>query len=144
MTDIHATIPNDSIIIDQARGGSECLQLLSDRGADLSLGDHNGTTALHLAALGRKLSRVRLLIRAGADLCAKTTAGKSALHFVMKYTPSGLRTVEERMDGGLTAVAAVGLNDDGGEGHPGGHEYEGSAVKINFNLLLPSSRCARY
>ena len=74
------------------KGAKESMQLLLDRGADINLGDANGYTALHLAALSRRLGRVRLLIAGGADLCMRNNAGKSALHFVMKYVPNSLRT----------------------------------------------------
>ncbi len=115
------------------KGARECLQLLLDRGADIDLGDENGYTALHLAALSRRLTRVRLLIAAGADLCMRNNAGKSALHFVMKYVPNSLRTIEERLDGGLQ------LDMSGGDKVTAGQGGGGSvAVKMNFNLLIPS------
>eukprot|EP00095_Tigriopus_kingsejongensis_P001890 maker-scaffold287_size221780-snap-gene-0.24 protein:Tk01890 transcript:maker-scaffold287_size221780-snap-gene-0.24-mRNA-1 annotation:"transient receptor potential channel pyrexia" len=107
------------------KGATECMQLLLTRGANINQGDDNGTTALHLAALNRKIRRVKLLIKNGADLCLRNKAGKSALYFVMKYVPNSLKTIEDRLDGGIQ----VGQPEQ---------EYE-TSVKMDFNLLIPSS-----
>lgn len=106
-------------------GGTEALSILIDRGANINIADSNGTTALHLAALNRKLNRVKLLIKSGADLIAKNNANKSALHFVMKYVPNSLRTIEQRMDSGLQMETAE-------------NDYD-NTIKMNFSCLIPPS-----
>ena len=109
-------------------GVTETMQVLIDYGTNINMQDKNGTTALHLAALNRKLSRVRLLIKSGADLCIKNNAHKSALHFVMKYVPNSLRSIEERMDSGLQ----MDHSHENAEGD--------STIKMDFNILIPTKR----
>jgi hypothetical protein len=50
---------------------------------------------------------------------------QSALHFVMKYVPNSLKTIEQRLDSGLQME-----NPES--------EYD-STVKMNFSCLVPSS-----
>ncbi len=109
------------------RGAGECMQLLLKYGADIDRGDSNGTTALHLAAFSRRFSRVKRLIDNGADLCLKNKTGKSALHFVMKYVPDAIRTLEERMDNGLKMESSKQES-----------RLDRDVATMDFNLLIPS------
>jgi ankyrin repeat protein len=64
-----------------ARGPSESLPFLLERGADVDARDEEGWTALILAARRGDLASVNTLIGAGADVNAKAKDGRSALDF---------------------------------------------------------------
>lgn len=122
--------PLHCAINSKQKGGSECMRLLLDRSAQINLPDNTGMTALHLAAVNAKLSRVNLLIMAGADLCAKNSAGKSALQFAMKHVPNCIRAIERRMDAGLKVT-----NPD---------SEIGCEVKMEFATFLPATPTANF
>jgi len=70
-----ANLPED----DDYKGPVSILQLLIDRGADLSARNRRGQTALHIAAQhGRKLA-LRTLVRKGANPNARDHRGKTVL-----------------------------------------------------------------
>ena len=46
--------------------------------------DHDGTTALHSAALGGQLESLRVLLAHGAGLGAASNVGETALHFAAR------------------------------------------------------------
>jgi len=56
------------------------VKLFLSRGADVRLGSHNGSTALHFAALGGAAETAWLLIRYGAYVKAQTQTGVTPLH----------------------------------------------------------------
>jgi ankyrin repeat protein len=114
------------------KGGGECILLLSKKQAILDLRDGHGMTALHSAAFGRRYNRVRLLIKEGADLCVKNDLGKSALNFVMKYTPSCIRTIEERLDSGIKIDWTPPPDCDDAS------QYS-NIVQMDFNIVIPSA-----
>jgi hypothetical protein len=116
------------------KGGSACILFLSKMKADLNIRDKQGMSALHLAAVGRRYNRVRHLIKEGADLCLKNDQGKSAIYFVMKYTPSCIQTIEEKLDSGIHINwTSDAVNDDTGQ------SQFSSTVKIDFNQVIPPS-----
>ena len=77
------------------------MKILLDHGARVNIADNSGVTALHLAAIHGSLSRVNVLIGAGAHMCARNNAGKSALHFMMKHVPNSVKSIQKLLDGGL-------------------------------------------
>ena len=116
------------------KGGSAAIQFLGKRGADLDMRDCSGNTALHLAAVNKRLNRVRMLIREGADLCLRNDAGISALNRVLKHQPSCIKDIEERFDSG---VQVDWVTEDNGGGEQGDVTYS-DKVKVDFGILLPS------
>jgi ankyrin repeat protein len=132
--DCHGQTPLHIVVNSKEKGGSSCIVLLSKWNADLNLGDQHGMTALHLAAIGMRFNRVRILIKEGADLCARNDQGDSAINFVMKYTPSCIQTIEEKLDSGIHIdwMSDV-VNDDTRQ-----NQFR-STLKIDFNHVIPTS-----
>ena len=75
--------------------------------------------------LGKKASRVKLLISYGADLSIKNNVGLSALFFINKHVPQCFKAFEERLDSGLKLEGSSELNS-----HTG--------VKLDFHKLSPN------
>ncbi|XP_033631802.1 ankyrin repeat domain-containing protein 65-like [Asterias rubens] len=61
-----------------ANGHLECLQLLSQRGGELTLPDITGCTPLHSAARNGHLKTIRWLVDAGIDINIESRKGKTA------------------------------------------------------------------
>ncbi len=81
------------------------MRTLLDAGAGINLADNTGMTALHIAAVNAKKSRLDLLIEAGADLCARNLAGQSTLQFCMKHLPHcTISAVEKRLDNSIKVI----------------------------------------
>ena len=70
-------------------------------------------------------SRVKLLIRYGADLSIKNHSGLSALFFINKHVPQCVKAFEERLDSGLKLEGSSELNSHYG-------------VKLDFHKLSPN------
>ena len=96
--------PLHYIINSRLKGSTECLEFLlgDDCKADINMADNHGYTALHKAAYSRKVKRVNQLIKSDANLCARTIGedgtsqqGKSAINFIMKYTPQSVKAIEQ-------------------------------------------------
>ena len=121
------------------KGGSAAIRFLTQKGADLDMQDSSGNTALHLAAVNKRLNRVRTLIGENADLCLRNKSGKSALNFVLKHQPSCIKAIEERLDSGVR-VDWVTEEDNGGN-EQGDITYN-DLVKMDFSTLIPKT-CVR-
>ena len=118
------------------KGGSAAIRFLGKSGADLDTRDSSGNTALHLAAVNKRLNRVRMLIREGADLCLRNNSGISALSRVLKHQPSCIKEIEERFDGG---VQVDWITEDNGDDEQGqGDVTYNDLVKMDFGILLPT------
>jgi len=63
---------------------AELGRLLECFGRDVDARDHDGTTALHSAALGGQLESLRVLLAHGAGLGAASNVGETALHFAAR------------------------------------------------------------
>lgn len=64
-----------------ARGGHEAVvQLLLERGADVTVKDIHGWTALHEVATSRSEAAARVLLENGADIAAETDCRETAPH----------------------------------------------------------------
>ena len=92
------------IINSRLKGSAECIKFLlgDDCKADINMADSHGYTALHKAAYSRKVKRVNQLIKSDANLCARTNGedgtfkkGKSAINFIMKYSPQSVKAIEQ-------------------------------------------------
>ena len=70
----------------------KCLELLFQFNADPNIYDARGCTPLHVAAMQSKEELVPILIKKGADICAKTKvlSENSALDLLMKYCPQSI------------------------------------------------------
>jgi len=108
----------------KGRGATECMLTLVEFGAELDIQTDDGYTALHMAAIDRKPSRVNVLISQGADLSIKNKAGFSSLYFINKKVPQCMKTFEERLDTGLRLESA--------------NSEMSSKVKMDFNKLSPN------
>ena len=75
--------------------------------------------------LGKKASRVKLLISYGADLSIRNNVGLSALFFINKHVPQCVKAFEERLDSGLKLEGFSELNSHSG-------------VKLDFHKLSPN------
>ncbi len=115
------------------KGGAESLHLLARKKADLNLTDSMGMTPLHLAAENKKYNRVRILIRAGADLCVMNKMGKSALNYVLKRVPSSIESIVDRLDSGVQIDWTTTSESDAAE-----LLTYSNTVKMDFNLVMPS------
>ena len=108
----------------KGNGATECMESLIEYGAETDIQNKGGYTALHMAAIDKKPSRVNILIRNDADLSVKNQAGYSALHFINKKVPQCMKTFEERLDSGLKL-----------EG--GGNTECSAKIKMDFHKLSP-------
>ena len=75
-------------------GHVECLELLLNHSANMSVVDENGCTALHLACLAGELASVRLLVDKGLSLFAEDKYGKTCLHLAfdaLRYNSESIR-----------------------------------------------------
>jgi len=108
----------------KGRGATECMLTLIQFGAELDIQNDDGYTALHMAAIDRKPSRVNVLISQGADLSIKNKAGFSSLFFINKKVPQCMKTFEERLDTGLKLESS--------------NSEMSSKVKMDFNKLSPN------
>ena len=63
----------------------ELALLLLDRGADVSIKDDHGWTALHYACEVGNVETALLLLDRGADVSIKEENGWTALHYACKY-----------------------------------------------------------
>jgi len=106
----------------KGRGATECMDILLRFGADPDIQNQEGFTALHVAAIDRKPSRLNLLISHDADLACQNFAGFSALHFINRKIPQCINTFEDRLDSGLKLE----------------NEEMSAKVKIDFNKLSPN------
>jgi len=113
----------------KGRGATECMLTLIEFGAELDIQTDDGYTALHMAAIDRKPSRVNVLISQGADLSIKNKAGFSPLYFINKKVPQCMKTFEERLDTGLKLESA--------------NSEMSSKVKMDFNKLSPNMNSLR-
>ena len=120
------------------KGGSAAIRFLAKGGANLDMRDSSGNTALHLAAVNKRLNRVRTLIRVGADLCLLNNSGKSALSFVLKHQPSCIKELEERFDTGVQVDWITEDNgDDEQQGQGQGDVTYNDLVKMDFGIIIP-------
>ena len=67
----------------------------------INLADSKGRTALHKAAYRGSADCIRLLLKSGANLCAKTRSGVSALTLILEL-PKGPKIISERLDESVT------------------------------------------
>jgi uncharacterized protein len=74
-----ALTPDDQFIRAVARGGSQRIEMLLDKGANVNARDQYGSTALIGAVYWGDPKTVGLLLRKGADLNAKVPDGRTAL-----------------------------------------------------------------
>jgi len=108
----------------KGQGAVDCMETLLSMGAEVDAQDTSGFTALHLAAIDRKASRVNLLIEHCADLSVKNKAGLSALYFINKKVPQCMKSLEYRLDTGMKL--------------DGGASELSSKVKLDFTKLSSS------
>jgi ankyrin repeat protein len=76
-------------VLCQRKGGSE-INLQNQDGADLTLRDHGGQTALHWAVQIYSLQVVKLLLERGANANAQDETGRTPLHFAVKRDNSDI------------------------------------------------------
>ncbi|GAB4813603.1 hypothetical protein N2152v2_000649 [Parachlorella kessleri] len=93
-------------------GGKDChpraLLALLEAGADVNSSSHDGSTALHIAALNDFINGIDLLVAAGADLGAQDNDGNTALHeAVIKKSMQAVAVLVE-VGAPLNAVNAAG------------------------------------
>ncbi|XP_050525677.1 ankyrin repeat domain-containing protein 18A-like isoform X3 [Daktulosphaira vitifoliae] len=61
-------------------GQKECVQLILERGADVTCTDTNKNTALHLATKQGSFTMISMLLKKGISINAQNAAGESVLH----------------------------------------------------------------
>ena len=71
----------------------DTINLLLKRGADVNLGDNNGTTALMRAAYGGYASLVEDLLGHGADKDLVDKEGNKAIHYVRSECLAQLKPI---------------------------------------------------
>jgi ankyrin repeat protein len=98
-------------IIKEGRSGygSPVVRVLLDNGADPSLQDNSGSTALHYAAMNGRTDTIQLLIEHGASLDLTNDLGNTALHLAASRSKSGAVSVL------IEQGASLDLKNDKGE-----------------------------
>ncbi|KOX73970.1 Transient receptor potential channel pyrexia, partial [Melipona quadrifasciata] len=104
---------------------AKLVELLLNHGALVNAADKTGFTPLHVAALNEQSHCVDVLIWAGADVSATTSAGLSALNIILRKIPESLQVFRQRLDASITLRRPV----------PHNREFE---MRLHFDLLFPS------
>ena len=104
---------------------AKLVELLLKHGALVNAADKTGFTPLHVAALNEQSHCVDVLIWAGADVSATTSAGLSALNIILRKIPDSLQVFRQRLDASITLRRPV----------PHNREFE---MRLHFDLLFPS------
>ncbi|MDO4954168.1 MAG: ankyrin repeat domain-containing protein [Akkermansia sp.] len=63
---------------------TEAIKDMLANGADINAADHNGTTALHLAAINDEVAVAQTLLECGADPNVRTPDGRTALYLAVE------------------------------------------------------------
>ena len=93
-----------------ARGATECAKYLIDCGANASLKNFHGYTALHWAAFTGRPETIRLLLNSGANIESRTADGKTALHVAAFKGHRHIAEILLKRGADLNAVDARGWN----------------------------------
>ncbi|XP_031834870.1 ankyrin repeat domain 61 water witch [Nomia melanderi] len=104
---------------------AKLVDILLKHGALVNAADRTGFTPLHVAALNEQSHCVDVLIWAGADVSATTSAGLSALNIILRKIPESLQVFRQRLDASITLRRPV----------PHNREFE---MRLHFDLLFPS------
>ncbi|CAK9803790.1 Transient receptor potential channel pyrexia [Anthophora quadrimaculata] len=104
---------------------AKLVEVLLKHGALVNAADRTGFTPLHVAALNEQSHCVDVLIWAGADVSATTSAGLSALNIILRKIPESLQVFRQRLDASITLRRPV----------PHNREFE---MRLHFDLLFPS------
>ncbi|XP_053973315.1 uncharacterized protein LOC128873643 [Hylaeus volcanicus] len=107
------------------RSSAKLVEILLKHGASMNAADRTGFTPLHVAALNEQSHCVDVLIWAGADVSATTSAGLSALNIILRKIPESLQVFRQRLDASITLRRPV----------PHNREFE---MRLHFDLLFPS------
>lgn len=107
------------------RSSPELIAALLARGADVNAVDEEGYAPVHIAALNELSGCVNALIRAGADLSAKTRSGVSALGVILRKIPDSLDAFRQRLDASLRLRRPAASS----------REFE---LRLDFDPLYPS------
>ncbi len=94
---------NTPLALASFAGHTEVAELLIEKGASLTIKNHDGSTPLHVAAFFAQPDTVKLLLQRGADTAAKNDKGQTALDLVSKSW-SPLMSGYYRMVGGVLGV----------------------------------------
>ncbi|KAK0616858.1 hypothetical protein B0T14DRAFT_523937 [Immersiella caudata] len=78
------TAPTGPVHMAALKGQAKILQILLDKGADISALDATGRTPLHCAVEGMRMDIVKLLVERGADVTQLDHKGISALHMAVE------------------------------------------------------------
>ncbi|XP_065335721.1 transient receptor potential channel pyrexia-like [Cloeon dipterum] len=100
--------------------------LVCQAGIKVNMPDKHGFIPLHIAALNEQAMAAAILIRAGADLTARTNRGSTALRLVIRKVPAALYAVEELMDASITLTNNMDSRD--------------VELKMDFKPLLASKK----
>ncbi|XP_046389340.1 uncharacterized protein LOC124158196 [Ischnura elegans] len=95
--DVDLRTPLHCAIVKESRC-TECINLLLSKGCNVNCPDVFGYTPLHLATLNEFSGCVSLLVKAGADVMARTKGGVSALTFMVRRTPDTVPLFLERLN----------------------------------------------
>ena len=110
-------------------------------GADATVLDTTGSTALHCLLYEPNEASVRMLLNSGTDITVRNISGEKALYYATsRYlkTPRGLRThVLQQIKEDLSlALAQAELEEAGTDGHPSFSAPEpGKTSKPEVSLL---------
>ncbi|KZC04097.1 Transient receptor potential channel pyrexia [Dufourea novaeangliae] len=104
---------------------AKLVEILLKHGGLVNAADRTGFTPLHVAALNEQSHCVDVLIWAGADVSATTSAGLSALNIILRKIPESLEVFRQRLDASITLRRPV----------PHNREFE---MRLHFDLLFPS------
>ncbi|KAH7435902.1 hypothetical protein KP509_06G083400 [Ceratopteris richardii] len=96
-------------------GNSELVRSLLDNGVDPNSRDHNGQTALHIAASKGMVVTVRILLEHGASLHARERWGRTPMQESLQFGSNALEAIMKEAEmystaGGLTRLSEKGDN----------------------------------